>query len=431
MIGAGLVDLIAFRKDPLGFMGARGSASSAHVVPLFIVGPVRAYLVNSAEAAEEVLLRCTDVTIKPRLSRSGIGFVGTTLVTSNGAEWTRRRQLLRPAFRRDAVRLHSATTAERTRDHLRIWPDGTIDAYDEAVSICLDLAFSTMAGIRPAPSELDAAKEALLSLERSSSGASIGTVLARWSPTARASVIRSSFRELERLAVKAARASGPDTSGAGLPAVMRNAVADPPTEREIADEVLASIIASAEPVGLAVGLALYLLAGEATFQGPLAAEIEEVIGDRDMSPEDLPHLKLLEAAALETLRLYPPGRSMVRSTTEEIELLGHRIPRASLLLISQWVIQRSERYFQRPSTFDPARWLGDLRARLPQFAFFPFGGGSRRCIGHELALTQIQLVLGTIVRRFAVSLESGRPKEPLLSATLRPRMPLRILVGGR
>lgn len=427
----GLADLVAYRKDPLGFTSARGSASSAHVVPLFVVGPIRAYLVNSAEAAEEVLLRRIDSTMKPRLSRSGVGFLGTTLVTSNGVQWTRRRQLLRPAFRRDAVAVQTETASERVRRHLQNWTHETIDAYDKSVAICLDLAFSGLTGTQLTLPDLDAAKDALLSLERSSSGTSIGSVLARWSPSATASATRNSFRGLERLAADAARGGDRGASDTTLPSVMRRALPHPPTEREIVEEVLASIIASAEPVGLAISLALYLLAGEEKFQSPLVAEIDEVVGERDIAMADLPRLTRLEAVALESLRLYPPGRSIVRAATENINLLGHHIPRGSSLLISQWNIQRGARYFERPSEFRPTRWLGDLRTRLPHFAFFPFGGGPRRCIGHELALSQIELVLGTIIRRFEVSLRPGSPTEPLLSGTLRPRTQLEILVKSR
>jgi cytochrome P450 len=124
---------------------------------------------------------------------------------------------------------------------------------------------------------------------------------------------------------------------------------------------------------------------------------------------------------LETLRLYPPAWILGREAITDTTLAGQPVPRRTPVWISQWVMHRDEAYFPQPERFQPERWLDGLSRRLPRFAYFPFGGGPRLCIGNSFAMTEAILVLATIARRVTLRVETPQPLQLMPSITLRPK----------
>jgi len=123
----------------------------------------------------------------------------------------------------------------------------------------------------------------------------------------------------------------------------------------------------------------------------------------------------------ETMRLYPPAWSVAREAARDVEIAGYRIPAGSKVVMSQWIMHRDERYYSNPRTFDPSRWLNGATQGLPRYAYFPFGGGPRFCIGASFAMMEATLVLATIARRFSFRLLPGHAVKPVPSITLRPQ----------
>jgi cytochrome P450 len=131
------------------------------------------------------------------------------------------------------------------------------------------------------------------------------------------------------------------------------------------------------------------------------------------------------------MRLYPPAYVILRLAVEDSEIGGYRVPRGSSVAISPWVIHRDPRFFPEPERFNPDRWTPDFQRALPRFAYFPFGGGPRICIGAQFASMEAALVLATIAQRYNLRLVPGHPVETFPSMTLRPRQGIRMTLHAR
>ena len=150
------------------------------------------------------------------------------------------------------------------------------------------------------------------------------------------------------------------------------------------------------------------------------SEIKEVVGNRDVVLDDLPKLPLLECVILESMRLYPPAWAIGRESVDGFEIGGHRFPAGLHITIGTWVLHRDPRYFDDPETFKPERWLDGLIRKLPRFAYMPFGGGPRICIGQRFAMMEAKLILATILKDYELFWTGERAPEPFSSITLRP-----------
>lgn len=151
-----------------------------------------------------------------------------------------------------------------------------------------------------------------------------------------------------------------------------------------------------------------------------------MLGDSDPTPSDVTDLTYTDRVVHESLRLYPPAFTVFRTATEEIELGGYRIPAGTNVTIPQFPLHRDPRWWDDPETFDPDRW--DDPPERPEYAYFPFGGGPRHCIGMRFAMLELKLVLPTILRRVAFELLSDPDPELAPRATLRPAEDVRARV---
>jgi cytochrome P450 len=157
----------------------------------------------------------------------------------------------------------------------------------------------------------------------------------------------------------------------------------------------------------------------------LAAEVREVLGDRPPAVADLPRLAFAERVVWEAMRLYPPVYGFGREAVQDTEVMGYRIPKGWSVVMSQWVVHRDPRFFPDPERFDPDRWAGGLAQRLPRYAYFPFGGGPRQCIGNAFAQMEAVLVLATVARAYHFTIDPVHPVELDPAVTLRPRYGVR------
>ncbi len=172
----------------------------------------------------------------------------------------------------------------------------------------------------------------------------------------------------------------------------------------------------------------YLLSQHPEVEAELVAELGTVLGGRPPTVDDLGRLKVTEMVVQESLRLYPPAFVIGREAVADCEIGGYRVPRGSVVFISQWVLHRDPRYFDRPAEFLPQRWADGLSERLPRYVYMPFGGGPRICIGNRFAMLEAMLLLATIAQKYRMSWQRERPLRPFLSITLRPRggVPMRL-----
>jgi cytochrome P450 len=204
------------------------------------------------------------------------------------------------------------------------------------------------------------------------------------------------------------------------------------TDRQVRDEVITIMSASYDTTALALTWAWVLLAQHPAVAARLFAKIDAVLGERTPTVSDLALLPEVKQVITETLRLYPSTWAIGREAVNDTWLGGQRIRRGTTVLLSPWLLHRDARFFDQPATFRPERWANGLAQNLPRFAYAPFGGGQRVCLGSEFAQLEAALVLTTIAQRFRIALSNPtRPPEPMPVLTLQPRGGVPVMLEPR
>jgi cytochrome P450 len=203
------------------------------------------------------------------------------------------------------------------------------------------------------------------------------------------------------------------------------------TDRQLRDETITLFLAGHETTASTLSWTWWLLAKNPAAEAKLHSELDAVLGDRAPTLDDLPKLVYTGHVITESLRLYPAVWGMARLVAEDHEIAGYPVTKGMGVAMAQWVVQRDPRWYDAPEEFRPERWEGDLLKRLPRFAYFPFGGGPRQCIGNAFALMEAALILATIARKFRLRLVPGHPVVPLASITLRPRHGVHVILESR
>jgi cytochrome P450 len=193
------------------------------------------------------------------------------------------------------------------------------------------------------------------------------------------------------------------------------------SERQLRDEVVTLLLAGHETTALALSWTWHLITLQPDAQDELASEVGRVLGSRAATVEDLPQLPYAEQVVTEAMRLYPPAWVIGREAVQNCEIGGYPVAAGTSLYISPWVIQRNPRFFDNPDEFRPGRWAGEMPRQLPRFAYFPFGGGPRVCIGNRFAMMEAVLILVTMIQRVRLDRQRERPVTPFPSITLRPK----------
>jgi cytochrome P450 len=198
------------------------------------------------------------------------------------------------------------------------------------------------------------------------------------------------------------------------------------TDRQLRDEAMTIVLAGHETTALALTWSWYLLSQDPITLQRLADELEAVLAGRLPTLADIPQLGYAEAVLLEAMRLYPPIFGIGRESITECELGGHALPAGTNIYIAPWVIQRDPRFFDEPDSFRPDRWLDGLAKRLPRFAYFPFGGGPRLCMGQQFAMLEAVLVLGTVAQHWRLVHAPDHAVDLMPALTLRPKHGMRM-----
>ncbi|MGH9675839.1 MAG: cytochrome P450, partial [Candidatus Acidiferrum sp.] len=203
------------------------------------------------------------------------------------------------------------------------------------------------------------------------------------------------------------------------------------TDKQLRDETITLFLAGHETTANTMAWTWWLLARNPAVEAKLHAELDVILGGRAPTLDDLPKLVYAGHVITEALRLYPAAWGLARLAIEEHEIAGYPVKKGMGVACAQWVVHRDPRWYDAPEEFRPERWQGDLAKRLPRFAYFPFGGGPRQCIGNTFALMEATLILTTIAQKFRLRLVAGHPVVPFASITLRPRHGIRVVLESR
>jgi cytochrome P450 len=187
-------------------------------------------------------------------------------------------------------------------------------------------------------------------------------------------------------------------------------------------------LAGHETTANAMTWTFYLLSQHPQVEAALHAELAQVLNGRAPTLDDLPHLTYTEMVLKESMRLYPPAWSFGRMPIEEVSIGGYTIPKYDTVLVIPYVMHRDARWFANPDMFDPQRFSAENEKNIPKYAYLPFGGGARVCIGNSFAMMEAKLILATIAQQYRLRLKAGHKVEPEPLVTLRPKygMPMQL-----
>ena len=425
-----------FNGDSLGFVERCAREFGDVVLTRFLYVP--ALFLYHPDHVEYVLATGSKNFVKSANFRSPFfrRLAGNGLVASEGDFWRRQRRLAQPAFHRNRVEAYARTMVAYAERMLSTWRDGReLDAHEEMTLLTQAVVAQTLfsADVSGDSREIG---EALSRIVRPfASQTTLKWILDNRLPTPAHLRFNRDVRRIDRFVyrlIEGRRASGVDTGD--LLSMLLNARDEDGSgmdDRQLRDELMTIFLAGHETTAVGLTWAWYLLARNPGAEARLGAELEEVLGGRAPTVEDLPRLRYAEWVVKESMRLYPPAWAVGRECVRECEVGGYRVPKGMQVLLYPFVTQRDPRWFADPLAFRPERWGEESASRLPKFAYFPFGGGPRLCIGNYFATMEAVLVLSTVARRFRLRLAPGREVELLPAITLRPKRGLKVTLESR
>jgi cytochrome P450 len=425
-----------FNRDTLGFI-ERCHRDYGDVVRTRFLYLYAYFLYNPADI--ETLLTANAKSYRKAQSLRSPFFhrlVGNGLVTSEGDFWRRQRRLAQPAFHRQRISSYGDIMVEYTNRAIAAWKDGEHrDIAREMNRLTLEIVVKTLFN-SDVSNDADHVGATLSQIVKPfASQATLKWIADNRLPTPGHRRYFNAVSEIDRVVFRIIgerRASGTDEGD--LLSMLLQAQDDDGSrmsDAQLRDEVMTLFLAGHETTALALSWSWYLLATHPEAEKKFHAELDEVLRGRAPEVTDLPALKYTEMIAKEAMRLYPPAYAVGREAIEETEIGGFRVPRKTQLFAFQWVTHRDPRYFDRPDDFDPDRWATDSIQNLPKYAYFPFGGGPRQCIGNYFAMMEVVLLMATIGQRFKFSLDEGHKVEVLPVLSLRPKNGIKVVIEAR
>ena len=408
-------------------------------------GPYRYFLMNDVDAVRHVLVDNAKNYTKSR-NYDGLRLIlGEGLVTSEGEFWRRQRRLAQPAFHRERLAGFASTMADDTKTMLGRWatlPAKPIDLHAEMMALTLRIVartlFSTVVGTEA--TKIGEALEVVLHYANDYAEAVVKPP--QWLPTLARRRFNRSVQTLddlvfriidERRKSKSAQTShSPHDLLAMLMEAMDDTTHTGMTDRQLRDEVMTLVMAGHETTAKALTWTFYLLSKDPEIERRLYAEVSRVLGDRIPTIDDLPKLKYTSMVIQESMRLFPPVWAFERQAIEDDVVAGYAVPARTIIAISPYALHRSPKHWENPEGFDPDRFAPELADSRPKYAYMPFGGGARQCIGNGFAMMEAQIILAMVVQRHRLELVPGKPIETDPVITLRPKhgMPMTLRAQG-
>ena len=358
--------------------------------------------------------------------------LGNGLLTNDGTSWLKQRRLMQPAFHRKRIAHFGDTMTDETQKLLAAWQaeptrGKPLDVSGEMMRLTLAIVSRTMFGTT-VMQETEQLGPAVTELQEDTLRRQFVLVdLPEWVPLPKLRRAKEARKAIERVVtgiIESRRRSGVSEHEDLLSMLMNARDADtgePMDDAQLRDEVRTIFLAGHETTSNALAWTWYLLARNPNAATKLRAELDRVLGGRLPTTDDIPQLPYTKMVVEESMRLLPPVWAISREAISDDEVGGYRIPAGSTLVLSQFLTHRHPDFWDDPESFDPERFSPDRTKDRHRFAYFPFGGGPRICIGSSFAMLEAQLLLATIAQRYDLDLVPGHPVELEPLVTLRPR----------
>jgi cytochrome P450 len=424
-----------FNRDQLGFITRLRSLGDV-VRARFLYVP--AYFVYHPDDIEYLLVTNAKNFRKAMSLRSKFFYrlVGNGLLTSEGDFWRRQRRLAQPAFHKQRISNYGDVMVEYTERMLAGWKAGeTRDVHRDMTRLTLEIVVKTLFDANVSGDAENVGRVLSEIVKPFASQATLKWILDNRLPTPGHRQFYRSVGEIDQIIYRiiAERRTSASDKGDLLSMLLEAPDEDGSqmTDAQLRDEVITLFLAGHETTALALSWTWFLLATNKDVEAKFHAELDSVLGGRLPALSDLQQLRYTEMIAKETMRLYPPAFGLGREAIEECEIGGYRVPRKAQIFTFQWATQRDPRFFDQPDEFIPDRWTPEFIEQLPKFAYFPFGGGPRFCIGNYFAMMEMMLLLATIGRRFKLELAPDAKVELYPAMSLRPKSGVRVVINER
>ena len=426
-----------YAKDPFTFL-TQVSEAYGDVV-YFGLGPLDTYMLTNPADIERVLVSDDAKYHKPDFQDDAIGtLLGDGLLLSEGETWRKQRELAQPSFDPRRIDSLGETMTEHATAMVDGWADGEVrDVQLEMARVTVKIIVDAMFGSSLSDERVRTVQENLEPLGKRFEPDPMRFLIPDWAPTRENREYKESISILEGViddvvAERRGTEDDPAAAVAGedgppmdlLSVLLRAKNRNEQTDQQIRDEMMTMLLAGHDTTALTLTYAFYLLSQHPEAEAAVQAEVDEVCGGETPTVAHVRRFDYLERALQEAMRLYPPVYVIFREPQVDVRLGGYRVPAGSAIMLPQWVVHRSPRWYDAPDEFDPDRWLPERRAKRPRFSYFPFGGGPRHCIGKRFSMMEAQLILATVAQEYELDYVRDRPFDLRGSLTMHPEEPM-------
>lgn len=402
----------------------------------FQVGDAHQYMTANPDMIREITVKQSNIFIKGfdyTDEKFGMArFMGQGLVTSNGEFWKRQRKLVAPAFHTQRISAYADTMVDYAQQVMTDWQnDSQVDVDEQMMQLTLLIVARTLFDA-DASDTVESVKHAVEVVQEAQNTA---TILPSWIPTPlsmRSNRANATLNEIVYGFINERRATGEDKGDLlSMLLLSEDEDGNRMTDKEARDEAVTLFLAGHETTANTLNWTWWLLAQYPEVEAKLHQELDTVLAGTAPTLEDLRRLPYTDMVIKESMRLMPPVWSIGRTASEDTEVMGYSFPKGANVNILIYNVHRHPDIWENPNDFIPERWEGDKAKDIPKYAYMPFGGGPRICIGNSFATMEANLLLATIAQQYKLRLVDGAKIVPQPMITMFPKYGLPVTVHKR
>ena len=426
--------LTEFNADTLNFV--ENSRPYGDFVKLKL-GPFKGYIVHNPDYIKALLVDNAKHVYKSRGVKLAMEDISPeNIFVSDGDFWKKQRKLMQPSFHSKRIGAYADVMVNLAQREVASWQDNVEIEFEEAMTrLTMNVITKTMfdAEVGTEANEIGESFTRLFQIVDKRVGRIIG--LPKWVPTPENLEVKhhsAKIRDLLKRIIDERRKTKEDKGDLlSMLLLAQDEDGNGMTDEEVINESFIIFGAGHETTANTLTFAHYALSKNPDVREKLLAEVDSVLGGRPATLENLRHLTYTEQVIKETLRLYPPAWIFTRTVVEPITIDGHEFTPYTIMIISPWSLGRDERLYDDPLTFNPERFSSENEAAIHKYAFIPFGGGPRVCIGNQFAMMEATLILATIAQQYQLDLKPNFVTEPKRAFTLRPDNGMKMIAHQR